>query len=148
MLKTPPTPAGCRWRPLTGFVPASSAIGRSSSISPRRSTAPTGRAPRCRRASRFVLAAGDARRAQGGHRLHQAFSETDFTEDLVRRADADPAWRRRPDRTDQRVGDALRQARQGLDAQGYPGLPHGMCSTHKDQINADLLAFIKSWRAR
>ena len=26
----------------------------------------------------------------------------------------------------------------------YPGLPHGMCSTHKDQINTDLLAFIKS----
>ena len=25
----------------------------------------------------------------------------------------------------------------------YPGLPHGMCSTHKDVINADLLAFIK-----
>jgi non-heme chloroperoxidase len=25
----------------------------------------------------------------------------------------------------------------------YPGLPHGMCSTHKDQINADLFAFIK-----
>lgn len=27
----------------------------------------------------------------------------------------------------------------------YPGLPHGMCSTHKDQINADLLAFLKAW---
>jgi non-heme chloroperoxidase len=26
----------------------------------------------------------------------------------------------------------------------YPGLPDGMCTTHKDQINADLLAFIKS----
>ena len=26
----------------------------------------------------------------------------------------------------------------------YPGLPHGMCSTHKDQINADLLAFIEA----
>ena len=26
----------------------------------------------------------------------------------------------------------------------YPGLPHGMCSTHKDQINEDLLAFIKA----
>ena len=26
----------------------------------------------------------------------------------------------------------------------YPGLSHGMCSTHKDQINADLLAFFKS----
>jgi non-heme chloroperoxidase len=25
----------------------------------------------------------------------------------------------------------------------YPGLPHGMCSTNKDQINTDLLAFIK-----
>src|SRR5882724_5003806 len=26
----------------------------------------------------------------------------------------------------------------------YPGLPHGMPTTHADQINADLLAFIKS----
>ena len=26
----------------------------------------------------------------------------------------------------------------------YPGAPHGMCSTHKDQINADLLAFFKA----
>jgi hypothetical protein len=25
----------------------------------------------------------------------------------------------------------------------YPGLPNGMCSTHKDQINSDLLAFCK-----
>ena len=26
----------------------------------------------------------------------------------------------------------------------YPGAPHGLCSTEKDKINADLLAFIKS----
>ncbi|MHB1015292.1 MAG: alpha/beta fold hydrolase, partial [Desulfurivibrionaceae bacterium] len=26
----------------------------------------------------------------------------------------------------------------------YPGLPHGMCSTHKDQINADLLTFLRA----
>lgn len=26
----------------------------------------------------------------------------------------------------------------------YPGAPHGMCSTHKDQVNADLLAFFKA----
>ena len=26
----------------------------------------------------------------------------------------------------------------------YPGLSHGMCTTNKDQINADLLAFIRS----
>ena len=26
----------------------------------------------------------------------------------------------------------------------YPGAPHGMCSTLKDEINADLLAFCKA----
>jgi non-heme chloroperoxidase len=25
----------------------------------------------------------------------------------------------------------------------YKGAPHGMCTTHKDQVNEDLLAFIK-----
>jgi len=25
-----------------------------------------------------------------------------------------------------------------------PGAPHGLCSTHKDQVNADLLAFLKA----
>jgi non-heme chloroperoxidase len=25
----------------------------------------------------------------------------------------------------------------------YPGLPHRMCTVNKDQINADLLAFVK-----
>jgi non-heme chloroperoxidase len=26
----------------------------------------------------------------------------------------------------------------------YPGAPHGPCSTHKDQVNADLLAFVSA----
>lgn len=26
----------------------------------------------------------------------------------------------------------------------YPGASHGLCSTHKDQINQDLLEFIRS----
>ena len=26
----------------------------------------------------------------------------------------------------------------------YPGAPHGLPDTHKDQLNADLLAFLKS----
>jgi non-heme chloroperoxidase len=26
----------------------------------------------------------------------------------------------------------------------YPGLPHGMCQTHKDQINADLIEFLSA----
>jgi non-heme chloroperoxidase len=30
----------------------------------------------------------------------------------------------------------------------YPGLPHGMCTTHPDIINPDLLAFIKDEESR
>jgi non-heme chloroperoxidase len=30
----------------------------------------------------------------------------------------------------------------------YPGLPHGMCTTHADRINADLLGFFKSSLSR
>ena len=26
----------------------------------------------------------------------------------------------------------------------YQGAPHGMCTTHKDEVNADLLAFIEA----
>jgi hypothetical protein len=26
----------------------------------------------------------------------------------------------------------------------YPGAPHGLCSTPKDEVNADLLAFIRT----
>jgi non-heme chloroperoxidase len=26
----------------------------------------------------------------------------------------------------------------------YKGAPHGMCSTHKDQVNADLLSFMRA----
>src|SRR2546425_2430543 len=26
----------------------------------------------------------------------------------------------------------------------YPGAPHGMCTTHKDQVNEDLLSFFKA----
>jgi PAS domain-containing protein len=29
-------------------------------------------------------------------------------------------------------------------SQVYKGAPHGLCSTHKEQVNADLLAFFKS----
>jgi non-heme chloroperoxidase len=27
----------------------------------------------------------------------------------------------------------------------YAGYPHGMCQTHADEINADLLTFLKSY---
>jgi non-heme chloroperoxidase len=39
---------------------------------------------------------------------------------------------------------ALRSSKivKGAALKVYPGLPHGLCSTNKDQINADLLAFL------
>ena len=53
----------------------------------------------------------------------KAFSETDFTDDLKKFdvPDADPARRRRPDRADWRVGDAVVEVGQGLDAEGLSG---------------------------
>ena len=27
----------------------------------------------------------------------------------------------------------------------YPGAPHGLTATHQDRVNADLLAFLRSW---
>ena len=52
----------------------------------------------------------------------KAFSETDLTDDLKtdRRADADHPRRRRPDRADQGIGDAVVKTRQGRDAEGLP----------------------------
>ncbi|HEX2640317.1 MAG TPA: alpha/beta hydrolase, partial [Pyrinomonadaceae bacterium] len=40
---------------------------------------------------------------------------------------------------------ALRSAKIVKDAilKVYPGFPHGMCQTHKDVINTDLLEFIQ-----
>ena len=33
---------------------------------------------------------------------------------------------------------------EGAQLKVYAGYPHGMCQSQKDQINADLLAFLKS----
>ena len=42
---------------------------------------------------------------------------------------------------------ALAQARKTAELKIYPGAPHGMCSTLKNQVNADLLAFCKGEQA-
>jgi non-heme chloroperoxidase len=36
------------------------------------------------------------------------------------------------------------KAKSQLSLKVYPGAPHGMCTTLKDQVNADLLAFFKA----
>jgi non-heme chloroperoxidase len=86
----------------------------------------------------------------GGHKntydCIKAFSETDFTEDL-KKFDVPTLIMHGDD--DQVVpigasGMLSSKLVKGSTLKVYPGLPHGMCSTHKDQINADLLAFIKS----
>lgn len=76
----------------------------------------------------------------------KAFSETDFTEDL-KKIDV-PALILHGD-DDQIVpfaDSAPLSAKLIKNAQlkVYKGAPHGMCSTLKDQVNADLLAFIRS----
>jgi non-heme chloroperoxidase len=75
----------------------------------------------------------------------KAFSETDFTEDL-KIVDV-PALILHGD-DDQIVpigASALLSAKlvKGATLKIIPGAPHGMCSTHKDQINAELLAFMQ-----
>ena len=79
----------------------------------------------------------------------KAFSETDLTEDL-KKFDV-PTFIMHGD-DDQIVpigASALLSSKivKNATLKVYPGFPHGMCSTHKDVINADLLAFLKGEKA-
>src|SRR5882724_8150648 len=76
----------------------------------------------------------------------KAFSETDFTEDL-KKFDVPTLFLHGDD--DQIVpmgASALLSAKLIKNAQlkVYKGGPHGICSTQKDQVNEDLLAFFKA----
>jgi len=75
----------------------------------------------------------------------KAFSETDFTDDLkqfdvptlILHGDADQIVP---------IGaSAMLSSKLVKDStlKIYPGAPHGMCSTLKDQVNTDLLSFLK-----
>jgi len=79
----------------------------------------------------------------------KAFSETDFTEDL-KSIDAPVLILHGED--DQIVPVVNGRNTAKLVKRGtlkiYPGLPHGMCTTHADRINADLLGFFKSGLSR
>jgi non-heme chloroperoxidase len=75
----------------------------------------------------------------------KAFSETDFTEDL-QRIDVPTLILHGDDDQIVPIGaSALLSAKlvKGATLKIIPGAPHGMCSTHKDQINAELLAFLQ-----
>jgi non-heme chloroperoxidase len=75
----------------------------------------------------------------------KAFSETDFTEDL-KKFDVPTLILHGDDDQIVPIGAAAMQSSKlvkGATLKVYPGAPHGMPSTLKDQINADLLAFFK-----
>jgi non-heme chloroperoxidase len=85
---------------------------------------------------------------QAGHKntfdCIKAFSETDFTADL-KKFDVPTLIVHGDDDQIVPIGAAaLRSAKLVKDAvlKIYPGAPHGLADTHKDQLNADLLAFV------
>ena len=76
----------------------------------------------------------------------KAFSETDFTEDLKKITVPTLVLHGDDDQIVPIVAAGLKSAKivKNATLKVYPGYPHGMCQIHADQINADLLAFIKS----
>jgi len=86
----------------------------------------------------------------GGAKAHydciKAFSETDFTDDL-KKVDVPVLIMHGEDDQIVPIADsahlAIKLVKKGA-LKTYPGLPHGMASTHPEIINADLLAFFKA----
>jgi non-heme chloroperoxidase len=82
---------------------------------------------------------------KAAHDCIKAFSETDFTEDL-QKIDVPTFIMHGDDDQVVPIG-ASAQLSAKLVKQStlkvYPGFDHGMATTHPDEINADLLAFMK-----
>jgi non-heme chloroperoxidase len=76
----------------------------------------------------------------------KAFSETDFTGDL-KEIDVPTLVLHGEDDQIVPVNDSARKSARlikGAKDIYYPGAPHGLTATHQDQVNADLLAFLKA----
>ena len=87
---------------------------------------------------------------QAGHKntfdCIKAFSETDFTQDL-KKFDVSTLIVHGDDDQIVPIGAAALAASKlvkNATLKIYPGAPHGLADTHKEQLNADLLAFIKA----
>ena len=83
---------------------------------------------------------------KGGYDTIKAFSETDFTEDL-KKIDIPTLILHGDDDQIVPIGASALLSHKlvkNSTLKIYPGQPHGMCTTHADQINADLLDFIRS----
>ena len=79
------------------------------------------------------------------HFCIKAFSETDLTKDLGRFDVPTLILHGDDDRIVPIDASAMMSSKlvKGATLKVYKGAPHGMCMTLKDQVNADLLAFIK-----
>ena len=76
----------------------------------------------------------------------KAFSETDLTEDL-KKFDVPTLILHGDDDQIVPIADsAMLSAKlvKGATLKVYPGAPHGMCTTLKDRVNAELLAFLEA----
>jgi non-heme chloroperoxidase len=75
----------------------------------------------------------------------KAFSETDLTEDLKKIDVPTLILHGNDDQIVPIAASALLSVKIVKDPtlKVYPGAPHGMCTTHKRQVNEDLLAFCK-----
>ena len=76
----------------------------------------------------------------------RAFSETDFTEDLKKFDVPTLVMHGEDDQIVPVKDSAKKSARliKGAQEIYYPGRPHGLTATHQDEVNSDLLKFIKS----
>jgi non-heme chloroperoxidase len=85
----------------------------------------------------------------GGAKAHydciKAFSETDFTNDLKKIQQPVLVVHGDDDQIVPIADSALLSVKllKAGTLKVYPGLPHGLCTTHPDVINPDLLAFVK-----
>ena len=75
----------------------------------------------------------------------KAFSETDFTEDLRKFEFPTLVLHGEDDQIVPVRDSAKKSARliKGAQEIYYPGAPHGLTATHQDQVNTDLLAFLR-----
>jgi non-heme chloroperoxidase len=83
--------------------------------------------------------------AQAQYECIAAFSATDFTDDLGRISVPTLLMHGEDDQIVPVAEAAVRSAKllRKATLKLYPGLPHGMCTTHADIVNRDLLAFIR-----
>jgi non-heme chloroperoxidase len=82
---------------------------------------------------------------KGAYDCIKAFSETDFTEDLKKFNVPTLILHGDDDQIVPIGASAMLSSKliPGATLKVFPGLPHGMCTTHKELINPDLLAFFK-----